>query len=100
MIDTLQATTITALDAAYENLLLSMNRPVALRTSDPYLRGRLFEVDELTQAFKTYLTALLEDTAGHAHFSHPMHEIVDRYISDMAGEIRDQFVIAIKEQTA
>jgi hypothetical protein len=72
-------------------------RELRIQPSPDALAGRLFEVEATMAAFKAYLTALLEDTAKAASFSHPMHEIVDRYMSDMADEVRGQFVDAIED---
>lgn len=89
---------MTALANAHMRFLISvLTRPRELRAlnSADALAARTLEIEQHLQAVAVWLKALVEDTAQHSHMGRRPDDIVEAYMSDMAGELRGLLIGAM-----
>lgn len=93
---------ITALDAAYADFLLTLTRPrpLKLENSPAALRGRIDEIERHIAGCKAWLTALVEDTARNVALAKRPDDIVDSHMTDMAADLRGHLLQAIERNAA
>jgi hypothetical protein len=94
------AARIDPLTGAYHKLRLELNahrvRPLRALNSDEALRWRVLDIEALIIAMKDYLKVVVEDTAANIALAGRQDDVVEAYMSDMAGELRGHFIQALE----
>lgn len=95
---------MSVLGDSYATFLLGLmeHRPHALSVdnSDEALEARVCEIDAVIILCKSYLKALVEDTAQHVALAKRPDDIVENFMTDMAGDLHGHLLQAIERNAA
>lgn len=95
---------MSVLGDAYATFLLGLMarrpRELDLENSDDDLEARVCEIDEVIILCKSYLKVLVEDTAQHVALAKRPDDIVENFMTDMAGDLHGHLLQAIERNAA